>query len=91
MSIYKITYYFSTATPNKNSFNDVTVKADNVEDALIQWEKYATKFVLENLVYVECTVLGYDAYGHHNNIWHVVKTTAAQKAIETFIAKHKTT
>jgi hypothetical protein len=90
MEMYKITYFFKTATPGKNSFNDTLgIPADSVEDALRQWEKTATKFVLENLVYVEICMLGRDAYGRFTGNWYTIKHNTAQLSIAAFIDKHK--
>ena len=87
--MYKIFYGFKTAE-NKISYNSsLGCVGDTPEEGLLNWSKYTTQFVLQNLVYIEILELQYGQYGRVNGKFLTVKNKPTIDMITKFINERK--
>lgn len=87
--IYKITYGFRTAVGNVCYNTSLGVDANSAKDALENWTKHTTKFVLYNLTHIEVLEIQYDSHGHRNGKFELTQEFT-RSDYATFIESYKT-
>jgi hypothetical protein len=87
--MYNITYFFKTATPGRNSWNNCIVEAANTDEALVKFAKLATKFVLANLFEMDISIQGHDYVGRVDGTWVAVHEPDLYRRIAEFINSYK--
>jgi hypothetical protein len=64
--IYKVTYGLKTADGNVSIDTTLGIEANSGIEALEKWAKFTTKFVRNNLRYLELLVIQHDGNGYRN-------------------------